>query len=597
MKRWENRARTLLPALAICAAVVAAYAPSIGHGFITVDDSDYVTANPWVRQGLTLGGVRWAFTTFHASNWHPLTWISHMLDVTLFGMNPSGHHAVNLLLHTANALLLYRVVRVFTGAEVEGTLIALLFALHPLRVQSVVWVAERKDLLAACLWLLVLLSYRRYAAERSPWGYTRTLLLFAAGLMAKPMLVTLPAILLLLDFWPLGRGRFGPGVAVRTSWVRLVAEKAPFFALAALSAAVTVAAQAAGKSLVAIPVATRIANAATSYVKYLETTLWPSGLSIFYPYPKVLPPWQTAAAFLALLGATALALALRRRKPWLLVGWAWYLIALLPVIGLIQVGGQARADRYTYLPSVGILVAVVWFARDAWKRRPAVRVWAIGACLLAAAALACATVHEEQHWRDTEALMTRALVVDRENAPAHNNLGNILVGQGRMAEARGHFEEAIRIQPGWASPRSNLAALLAATGRPLEAIARYREASDINPDEPKIRYNLALTLQREGRPEEAEAEYRRALSLDPEDPLVRNNLGALLADRGAYDEALANFHEAIRSDPAFVSAILNSGLALEKLGDRAGAGAAYRTVLSLQPENGQASSGLARCAP
>lgn len=597
MNRWEIRTSTLLPALVICTAVMATYAPSVGHGFITVDDNDYVTANPWVRQGLTLAGARWAFTTFHASNWHPLTWLSHMLDATLFGMDPSGHHAVNVLLHTTNALLLYRVVRVYTGTRVEGALIALLFALHPLRVQSVVWIAERKDLLAACLWLLALLSYRRYAAERTNLNYIGTLLLFTAGLMAKPMLVTLPAILLLLDFWPLGRGGFSPGAALRTGMVRLVVEKAPFIALAALSSAATVAAQAAGKSLVAIPLPTRIANAAVSYLKYLDMTVRPVGLSIFYPFPATLPAWQSVAAVLAILGITLLTLALRRRKPWLLVGWFWYLIALLPVIGLIQVGAQARADRYTYLPSVGVLIVGVWFARETWRRRPDLRVWIIGACLLAAAALGRATVHEEQHWRNTEALMTHALVVGRENAPAHNNLGNIRAGQGRWEEAQRHFEEAIRIQPGWASPRSNLAALFMATGRPLAALAQYREALGINPDDPRIHYNLALTLQETGRLEDAETENRLALILDPENPLVRNNLGVLLAGRGAYGEALAHFGEAVRLDPGFVSAVLNSGLALERLGDCGGAVAAYRSVLALQPENSPAFRGLARCAP
>ncbi len=574
----KSRGRPFLVAALLVAALAWVYWPVHRHDFIGCDDPDYVWRNPHVQAGLTGPNVLWALTTFDASNWHPLTWISHMLDVQLFGLNPGSHHLVNGLFHCANTLLLLLVLRRITGAFWRSALVAALFALHPLRVESVAWVAERKDVLSAFFFLLTLLAYSAYArtkagntvdgARNSPnpqrpfrgkaqpattplvtkpstdqtkpqkgalW-YLMALLCFAFGLMSKPMLVTLPFVLLLLDFWPLGR--VGPQWAVRSSrsglstfW-GLIIEKTPFFALTAISSVLTFVAQSRGYSIIEldkVPVAERVGNAVVSYLIYLKQMVWPAGLSPFYPFPKAAPAGFVAGSSLALLALSTLAVRLRRKQPHLTVGWFWYLGMLVPVIGLVQTGLQAHADRYTYLPSIGILLAVVWGIADlcrrrAWLQRPV--------CLLSGVVLAMigtAAHAQVRLWRNTETLFAYALTVTTGNALAHQNLGTVLLNQGRVEEAAAHAQEALRIWPNFAEAHGTLGLCLALRGRAGEATAEYRAALKAKPHLFIAHYLLANALSAGGHEAEAIEEYRAALEIDPSHTVALNDLAWILA--------------------------------------------------------------------
>jgi len=459
------RATAIAIALALAALVLAIYAPVRHFDFVQLDDPAYITENPHVLRGLTLDGVRWAFTTGHAANWHPLTWLSHMLDAELFGVAPGPHHLTSVLLHALNTLLLFGALLRMTGAVWRSAVVAALFGVHPLRVESVAWVAERKDVLSALFWLLTLRAYAGFAAPAEPAAprrgrrYALALALFALGLMAKPMLVTLPFTLLLLDWWPLGRlGRTG-------AWP-LVREKIPFVALAAASSAVTLIVQERGGAVSAVssePFALRLENAVVSLVAYLRDMLWPAGLTVIYPFPESVPAWQAAGACLVLGGISLAAWRLARSHPYVPVGWLWYLGTLLPVAGLVRVGLQARADRYTYVPLIGIFIAVVWGGAELaaragarFPRRPALP--AAAPALLAAAsilALAAAARHQVGYWKDNVTLWTRATVLTLrvDEFEAHMSLGAALAAQGRSGEALRHFAEAVRLRPDSAEAR------------------------------------------------------------------------------------------------------------------------------------------------
>jgi tetratricopeptide (TPR) repeat protein len=558
-------ARLRFVCLALALVTLLVFLPARRHGFIGFDDPQYITENRTVQAGLTLGGVEWAFTTWHASNWHPLTWLSHMADCELFGLDPGPHHVVSVLFHTASAVLLLVALFRMTGALWPSALIAALFALHPLRVESVAWAAERKDVLSAFFYMLTLLAYgqyvsrvgyrgsgrqtlhapRRVEAERRPQRstllYVLSVAFFALGLMAKPMLVTLPFVLLLLDYWPLRRGG---------SRRAMVFEKGPFFLLAAASCLVTLLAQRA-EAVVALepyPIGLRLGNAFLSCARYLYKTIWPADLAVLYPLPTRLPATELIASVLLLAAISWYAWRVRQSRPHLLVGWLWFVGMLVPVIGLVQVGGQAMADRYSYLPSIGLWVALVFEARH-WIGRLRLGI-ALPAVASGLALAGCVIVTEIQlaYWKDTESLFTHTIAVTRDNASAHLNLGVAYEAQDRREEALSEYREAVRLNPGLAQGHNNLANLLEAAGKHEEAIVEYQEALRLKPNAELAHLNLGGALAGLGRYEEGMGHYAEAARLDPTDPRPPYLMGKALLRQGRGEEAVARFREALRLD-------------------------------------------------
>jgi hypothetical protein len=523
--------RGLLGPALLAALVLAAFSPLRHNDFVDYDDNAYLTRNPAVQGGLGAASLRWAFTTTRGSNWHPLTWVSHLADVSLFGLDPRGHHLVNLLLHAANTLLLFLLLRSLTGEPWPSAAAAALFGVHPLHVEAVAWAAERKELLAAFFGLLALHSYRRAVSRPGGPRLAPAALLLALGLLAKPTLVSLPFVLLLLDFWPLRRTAAGaaPG-APALPWRRLAAEKLPLFALAAASCLVTYRVQGGAAAMLQhLPAATRLSNAVVAAAAYLGRTLWPARLAFFYPHPE--RPWPAttfAAALATLLLLTGAAAALRRRAPWLAVGWLWFLGMLVPTVGLVQVGWQARADRYTYLPLIGVFTAAAW-GTVRWSRRarqgPLVAA-AAAALLLAAAAQTRAQVAT---WRDTETLFRHAVAVTTDNWLAHQNLGAYLIARQRTEEGLRQEREALRIKPGAADAWYNLGCGLLARGEGEPAAEAFRAAIRLKPADPDFHVNLGTALFALGRREEAACSYERALRLDP--ALAASRRGAEIARR------------------------------------------------------------------
>jgi tetratricopeptide (TPR) repeat protein len=515
-----TRGFKLLICLLLAGAVLVPYVQVRDHVFITFDDDLYVTANPMVRAGLTWQGVKWAFTTLHSSNWHPLTWLSHMLDAQLYGLQPRGHHLTNVAFHLANTILLFLFWARVTGALWPSALVAALFALHPLHVESVAWVAERKDVLSAFFWLATMWAYAGYAASPSTRRYLAVLLCFTLGLLAKPMLVTLPLVLLLLDYWPLGRVPGGPGaapgfagmsepraVAAKRVYWQLFKEKIPLFALAGLSCLITLAAQKGSGAVMPLalrPLGPRLANALAAYVEYLVKLFWPFPMTFFYPLAPV-PWWQAAGAGLALLALSIWLLSRARRYPYLAVGWLWYLGALAPVIGLVQVGGQALADRYTYIPFIGLFVMVAWgvsAATAGWRYRQALLSLGAGAALLACL---LATWVQAGYWRNSETLFHHALQIDKNNYMAYHHLGMALAAEGKIDQAVAAYRQTLTIAPQYPSTYNNLGIIYAEQGRFDEAVAFFKEAIRLTPANISFYRNLALTYQKQGKTAEADA--------------------------------------------------------------------------------------------
>lgn len=570
-----------------------AYSSVLSHGFVW-DDGDYILRNRHVATGLSLENIRWAFTSFSNFNWHPLTWITHQADVTLFGLKPAGHHLVNLLLHLANTALLLLALRGLTGHLGRSFFVAALFAVHPMHVESVAWVAERKDVLSAFFWMLTLLSYLRYVRKPNLSRYLPVLFSFAAGLMAKPMLVTLPFVLLLLDAWPLDRAHrrpagTGPGHKTPFSpWTRLAAEKAPLFALSAISCLITYFAQARGGAVAALEIlsfGSRLANASVSYVKYLGAMIWPTRLTFFYPYPTAgIPAWTVAGSVFLLACFAALAVFLRRRHPAVATGWLWYLGTLVPVIGIVQIGFQAMADRYTYLPFIGSFMAAAWGLPALLPRRlrrRSVAVLAAGALIATCAIL---TWRQVQHWRSNFDLYTHALAVDPENYLAHTNLAVALNKERRTVEAIRHLQEAIRSRPTFPAAHLNLGLALHGEGRPAEALAHLNQALLLQPDLDAARVAIGLTLARLGKSAEALAQYREVLGRRPDYGLVHLYAANILDDQGEFETALPHYVAAQRFEPENEQAYYDLGVALERRGRRAEAAEQYQLALRAKPD-------------
>ncbi len=617
----------------LIAVTLCVFGQTASHQFINFDDPGYVTKNPVIKGGLTAAGVAWAFTSTAMSNWHPLTWVSHMVDVQLFGLNPAGHHLMSVGLHALCALLLFLLLTRVTGAVWRSFVVAALFALHPLHVESVAWVAERKDVLSCFFWLLTILAYSYYVKRPGKKWYLTTLICFILGLMAKPMVVTLPLVLLLLDYWPFNRFATANGQtqepAPMEHFFALLKEKVPFFLLSALSAAVTIYGQHKGgalATLVKVPADLRIENALVSYIKYIVLMFWPHDLAMLYPFPKSIPLWQAiGSAFL--LGAVSLAVVrFRKRFPYLLTGWFWYLITLLPVIGLIQVGGQALADRYTYIPLTGLFIICCWLLPDllgGWRYRNATVACMAG---LVISSLAAVTWHQLGYWKDSITLYRHTIAVTSDNYLILNNYGSALDERGDLAGAYGMFRETLRVNPRSAMAYNNLGALfvrwgnyadaaefygraleitpdnalalsgmgkaLAGLGRFDEAIWHYERALKNEPDNADTHLNLAILLLKTGRHDEAMSHFETTLRLEPGSAKALINMGAELAGEGRMEEAVGYFTRAVELDPKSVEAHFNRGIALARLNRRDEAADEFSRVLALMPGSVAARSWL-----
>jgi Flp pilus assembly protein TadD len=578
----------------LCLAIAAAYAPATTHGFVEWDDGPYIKTNPRVRDGLTPEGVRWAFTTFHMGNWHPLTWLSHMLDCEWFGLHAGPHHAVSIALHAATAALLFLALRRMTGAFWRPAVVAALFALHPLRVESVAWAAERKDVLAGLFWMATLLAYAAYAERGGARRYAAVVATLILGLLAKPMAVTLPFVLLLLDFWPLGRWRRGAAG-------HLVAEKLPLVALVALAGWVAILAQrAAGAvaTLDVLPFGERLGNALVSYGVYLRMIVWPAGLAFYYPHPMLTGEGgarEAAVAALFLGAVSAAVLATLRRGPWLAVGWLWYLGTLVPVIGLVQLGMQARADRYTYLPSVGIALAAVWGLGRLAEAVPHGRRTLVVVVVVAVVASALATRAQVGHWRDNRSLAERALAMTESNYKAHDLLGVALEREGQDQQAAAEFRTALELHPGCTECLVNLALVVGKLGRLDESRALFEQAlaRRNGAEDPRCLNGLGAVLQRAGDLEAAERQLRRAVELAPEFAEAHHNLGVVYGLSGRLDAARAELEQALDLAPDYAMAEENLGVILHRLGDLEGAAQRLERAVELRPESPQAHFRLA----
>ncbi len=573
-------ARVLLVAASLCV-----YAQALRFGFVSYDDPVY-PQNPQLRDGFTREGVAWALRSFEGGNWNPLTWFSHMLDHELFGEHPAGHHLTSVALHTANALLLFGLLESATGAIAASAFAAALFAVHPMHVESVAWVTERKDVLSACFGLLALGSYVRYARRPSRRGSLLTAWWLALGLMAKPMLVTLPFVFLLLDYWPLGR--IGGRAGWRPAW-RLLAEKLPLFLLVAAAAAITLVSQRHTGAMDAalIPFAQRLAHAPVAYLAYLARLFWPQQLLPFYPHPYGVggtpwAGWQVAGAVAALLAISALVVASRRR--YAVVGWLWYLGMLLPVIGLVQVGEQGMADRYTYLPSIGLFVAVAWGGAElaAGLRSAALRSAIALAALGLVAAAAWGAWAQARIWRDSASLYTHVLAAGVDHPFLRVNLGALLRAQGRLGEAALQYRRALELDPDDAGAYNNLGNVLREQGRAAEAIEAYREALRIDPDHPLARANLGLALASQGEHREALAELREALRVAPEQASVHRDLADVLFAQELWSDAALHYAEALRLDPGLPGARAGLAAARRRTGEPGAAPTLERTEPRVQ---------------
>jgi protein O-mannosyl-transferase len=586
--------RKVRPGPVLILLTVLVFAPVLWHDFVNFDDPVYVLDNPIVADGLTWSGVVRAFTTTQAAYWHPLTWLSHMADIQLFGLRPGPHHLVNVLMHIFSTLLLFGVITRMTGLPGRAAFVAAIFAVHPLRVESVAWVAERKDVLSTLLWMLALTVYVEYVRKPGRGAYLATLGLFALGLLAKPMVLTLPVVLCLLDVWPLRRITLD--TLTRGRVMPLLIEKVPFVILSILGALVTLWAQHGGgavKSLELFPISQRIGNALVSYVAYLGMLVWPVNLAVFYPSVPV-PAWQVIGAVGVLAAISWFVLRAAIRLPYLAVGWLWYLITLFPVIGLVQAGMQSRADRFVYVPHIGLSLALAWGLPELLRSSRARTHWlpaAAAVVVLIYAGMAHAYVRT---WRDSETMWRRALSVTTGNYMAHHNLGVVLSAQGRMDEALAELEETLRLFPEFPEAHNTMGNLIAKRGDDASAVSHYRTALRLSPEFAAAHNNLGLALWRQGATEEGAGHYVEALRLQPTFAPAHHNLGRALMQQGRSTEAETHLREAIRLKPRYTDAYTSLGELLATTGRTEEAASCFREALRLDPAHVKARSALAR---
>lgn len=540
----------LWASLGLVVAVAIAYWPVHSFGFVRFDDPTYVTENPHIVNGVTWSAVKWAFTSGYGANWHPVTWLSHMLDVQLFGFDGGAHHLTNVLVHGLTTVLLFGALSRMTGALWRSAVVAGLFGLHPIHVESVAWVAERKDVLSAFFWMLTLWAYTAYVRRPRASAYVCVVASFALGLMAKPMVVTLPFVLLLLDVWPLNR------LELREGWWTparsLLWEKVPLFALSIASSVITFLVQQRGGAVasgVRLPLVERLGNAVIAYASYLGKMLWPVHLAAYYPYPRILPSTAVLVSALLLTAVSIAAIVGYRRRPYVLVGWLWYLGTLVPAIGIVQVGTQAMADRYTYIPLVGIFIILAWGVPDALRRWPKMKI--ASAVVATGVLLSCAAVSRAQvyHWESSMTLWKHALDVTTDNYAAHTFYGNALASRGDVAGAIAEYTEAIRIRADYPEAHNNIGPALAAQGKLDEAVNHFTAAIRLRPNYADAYSNLGVALATQGKFDLAIDKYHESLRLDPDNARTHTNLGLALQAVGQTAEAARELELAVRMNP------------------------------------------------
>jgi tetratricopeptide (TPR) repeat protein len=599
-----NKRHFYIICIFLVVTTLAVYWQVLDNGFVDYDDDVYVTENIRVHKGVTFDSLTWAFTSSHSANWHPLTWISHMIDCQLYGLNPSGHHLTSLLFHVANTLLLLLILVRMTGALWQSSFVAALFALHPLHVESVAWVAERKDVLSTFFMMLTVWAYLFYVKKGKVRRYLMVVLFFVLGLMSKPMLVTLPFILLMLDFWPLGRLCLirdtqnvvtGQHTDERSNIFRLVWEKVPFFALAVVSSVVTFIVQERGgavKLLEMYSIQTRIINAFVAYIEYIVNMIWPVKLTVLYPHPgNSLLLWKGVVAGLALVLITILVIRNARKIPYLAVGWFWYVVTLIPVIGIVQVGSQAMADKYTYITLIGLFVVIAWGANDLLSKWPHRKTWLGTLAAILLPVLVVLTWKQVQYWENSITLFKHTLKHTSNNLIIHNNLGIALDKQGRTEEAVRHYLQALRLKPDYVQVHNSLGFALDKQGRTEEAVKHYLQALRLKPDYAEVHDNLGIALDKQGRTEEAIEHYLQALQLKPHISFaidlfraeVHNNLAIAFAKQGRTEEAVEHYLQALRLKPDYAEAHNNLGVALVRKGDIRGAIVHFREALRINP--------------
>jgi len=578
--------------------------------FVNYDDDDYVYENPHVLNGLTADGVIWAFTTNRSAHWHPLTWLSLMLDCQLFGLGPGRIHLINLLLHIVNTLLLFTVLKKMTGSLWPSAFVAAAFALHPMHVESVAWIAERKDVLSTFFLLLTLAAYVSYVSRPSVFRYIAALATFALGLMAKPMLVTLPFVLLLLDYWPLNRlmpqtiaasGRqqrkSAPAADENPTLYRIIIEKVPFFALSVISSVITFLVMRSGGTVANIDIVSlnnRIANTFLSYAEYMGKMVWPQNLAVFYPLKAEgsIPFWHVAMCALLLLGISVFVVRLGRNQRYLPFGWFWFVGTLIPVIGIVQVGSQAYADRYTYIPYIGLFIMLTWYPQQLlskWLSAPPQRKIALGiAAAMVLTVMGIGTYRQVGYWKDSFTLFTHAVEVTPNNWLAYNNLGAEYDDLGRYRDAIEFFKQAIRIKPDYAEAHNNLGFAYGKLGRWQDAVEAHKRAIRINPDLAKAHCNLGNAYGNLGRYQESIEAYKQAIRINPGFAEAHYNLGGTYGKLGRYQDAVEAYKQAIRIKPDLAEAHCNLGVAYGELGRWQDAIETYKQAIRIKPDLAEA---------
>ncbi|MBW2364726.1 MAG: tetratricopeptide repeat protein [Deltaproteobacteria bacterium] len=592
IKAQFNFRGELLIYIFIAITIFAAYWHLPKNDFISFDDNLYVTENLHVQEELTAKKLIWTFTTFHAFNWHPLTWLSHMLDFQLFGLNPSMHHFMNLLFHILNSILLFVVLNEMTKNKWPCAFVSILFALHPLHVESVAWVSERKDLLSTFFWILTMWSYFRYTKKPSIKKYIPVFLLFMLGLMAKPMIVTLPFVLLLLDIWPIRRMAIGKIYENNSKNIKritlscLVLEKVPLFMLSVISSVITIIAQKEGgivRTLQELPISIRLANAFVSYIRYIWKMVFPLDLSFYYPYPNVFPSWQIFGSLLLIICITLVAIKKARDMPFLLVGWLWYLGTLVPVIGLVQIATQSIADRYTYIPSIGLFIIIAWGGSTFVNRYRKLLTPSLAISFFILILLTIMTWKQVRYWQNDIQLFSHAIEVTVDNPRSHYHLGLALEKENKNEKAINHYKEAVRIRPDFLRARNSLGKLLAKAGRYESAVEHYTYALRLNQKTSEGHFNLGFALMKTGNLDEAVKHYTKAIEIDKEHADAHYNLGVILSRQKRHETAAKQFIEVIRINPKDAEAYNNLGNSFLRLGKIKEAVKYYKKAVKVNP--------------